>query len=103
MARGVKTGGRVKGTPNKSTEVRDFVAAVEKRLEKRSSSLDERAEVLLFDADSSVVQKTWAVIMAYKYGKPMQPISGGPQGSEPIRIVIERIGAVASSAEASAV
>lgn len=92
MAKGRKTGGRLKGTPNKATAaVKSFVAGVEARLHQRGMSLEERAFQLLRCADPQVIARTLGIILAYKYGKPVQPIAGAGEDSEPVKIVFDSI------------
>jgi hypothetical protein len=94
MAKGKKTGGRAKGTRNKSTAaVKDFVERVDSELAAREiegySSLDEVAVTLLTCGVPQVIERVWEKLMEYRYGKPVQPLSGPNDG--PVKIVFDSI------------
>ncbi len=92
MALGKKTGGRKKGTPNRATAAaKEFVARVEKKLAARKvagyASLGEIGATLLTCGMPPVIERVWERLMEYKYGKPVQPLSGPEDG--PVRIVLD--------------
>lgn len=77
-----KHGGRVKGTPNKTTrDVQDFVDQVFALVDPI-----EVAERLLKSSDKAAGQML-SLLLQYRYGKPIQPISGPDGGAIPVRLV----------------
>ena len=85
MAKGRKTGGRQKGTRNKSTsEAAAYVDRVEAYLRRNKKPLQNLVAVgaaLLFGKDSA---RVFELLMAYRYGKPMQPIEASGPGGGPV-------------------
>lgn len=100
----VKTGGRQKGTPNKKTiaereATQDFFARI----------IDDETEANFWRwfttgfqiVDGKVIPippnpvayQAFKRAVEYKRGMPIQPISGAGEGSSPLRVIIERIGA----------
>lgn len=94
MAKGQKTGGRQKGTPNKAT------ADVRSLAQMHGPAAIERAARLagLVDAGDGMAESEQAQIAALSiildraYGKPTQPISGDVDN--PLTIVHEILGSV---------
>lgn len=98
VPKGKRFGGRQKGTKNHGTaDVKDLVDAIFKRVD----PVEKAIKLLEFGTD-----KTQATVLMrlfeYRYGKPPQPITGGGDGSEPIRVVIERIGGITTQVSAKA-
>lgn len=80
-----KTGGRQKGTPNKSTAgAKEFVALVEGVLKERGvqgyDSLENIAATLLTCGVPATIERVWEKLMEYKYGKPTQSVDVGASG-----------------------
>lgn len=91
MAKGKKTGGRKKGSRNRSvSEVKDLVDAIFKKV----NPVEKAIKLLEFGSDKT--QGTVLLrLLEYRYGKPEQPITGGRDDTEPIRVVVEHTGASA--------
>lgn len=45
--------------------------------------------------DKHIRWEAFKLVMAYRHGKPIQPVSGAPIDSEPIRVEVNHIGASA--------
>ena len=80
MAKGKKTGGRQKGSKNRtSTEVQDLVDAIFKKV----NPVDKAIKLLEFGSDKT--QGTVLLkLMEYRYGKPVQPLEHLGEGGGPI-------------------
>lgn len=84
MAKGKKTGGRQKGSRNRSAaDVKDLVDAIFRKID----PVEKAIKLLEFGSD-----KTQATVLlqllAYRYGKPSQEIKGtGPGGAIPVQLV----------------
>lgn len=80
MAKGVKTGGRQKGSKNRSAlEVKDLVDAIFKKID----PIEKAIKLLEFGSEKA--QATILMrLLEYRYGKPIQPISG--EGGGPVRV-----------------
>jgi hypothetical protein len=65
MAKGRKTGGRKKGTPNKRLDLQEFVDSVETRID-----LAELAKKFLSGKNPS--ERVFLRLLEYRYGKPPQ-------------------------------
>lgn len=89
MAKGHKTGGGSrKGKPNKSTQdVQAFVDAVFKKI-----SPEVLADELLASDNEKVKAMVFLKLLEYRYGKPVQPVSGAGDNAPPLRVKIEYIG-----------
>src|SRR5271167_1212147 len=97
-APGERLGGRKKGTPNKKTSA--TAAFFNKVLtDKRESEL---WAFFLGHADPEVKFKAFRLSLEYKHGKPIQPLTGGGAGSEPLRVGFETVGSNAEVLAAKA-
>jgi hypothetical protein len=81
MAAGRKTGGRVKGVPNKAT--RDIKALAQKHTPEALKTLVSIMKTSESDPARVAASKE---LLDRAYGKPAQAIVGGGDGSPPIRI-----------------
>ena len=78
MAKGTKTGGRKKGTPNKRLDLQAFLDSVEKQI-------DPVKLAKKFLSGKNPSEKVFLRFLEYRYGKPAQVITGedgGPVSSE---------------------
>ena len=98
--RGVKTGGREKGTPNKSTsEVRDLArqhgpAAIQRAAELAGLVLDEGTGEPVGQAASEQARiAALGIILDRAYGKPSQPLTA--EDEDGVRQIITHIELVA--------
>lgn len=92
MARdGSSTGGRPKGSANKCTiEARALVDRICKKLKDEKKLTPEDLSVaLLTCGDNGVIQRELGSLRAYRYGRPVQPITGENGGPIGHKIVIE--------------
>lgn len=87
MAKGAKTGGRKKGTPNRNaSDVKQLVDAIFKKVD----PIEKAIKLLEFGSDKT--QATVLVrLLEYRYGKPVQPIEGTQEGGA-FRVIVEHIG-----------
>lgn len=70
MAKGLKTGGRTKGSRNKKlTDIDIFVARIEQEMDLGQVGID-----LLKCGQAATIAKVWQIVLEYKLGKPVQPI-----------------------------
>lgn len=80
-----KTGGRVKGTPNKSTlEIRAIMGEVLERV-----PMADKLITLLGSSNESVQLETCKFIAAYKFGKPKESLE--LSGNVDYRAIVERM------------
>jgi len=89
MAKGIKTGGRKKGTPNKSQQdVQVLLDAVFKQVD----PIEKLVNLLHKPLDAGVEARVLLRLLEYRYGQPRQEISGLNGGALQIQIVsaIER-------------
>lgn len=80
MAKGKKTGGRQKGSRNHNVaEVKDLVDAIFKKVDPVTKAI----KLLEFGSDKT--QGTVLLkLLEYRYGKPVQPLSGPDGGPIPL-------------------
>lgn len=88
MAKGVKTGGRVAGTPNKAN------AALREMARQYTVEALEALVAVLREGESEQAKISAAnAILDRGYGKPSQPVDGdGEGGAIPVAHLIELIG-----------
>lgn len=91
MAKGKKTGGRVKGTPNKATAdikavAQEYGELAVRKLAALAGLVEGQAAAESEQAQSSAC----TALLDRGYGKPSQMISGDPENPTPIS-VIERV------------
>lgn len=86
MAKRQKTGGRKKGTPNKATEgIKDLLAELFD-----DNQTKERWLKFLDHKDHAIRWKAFELYNAYRFGKPVMPISGA-EDAPPVHIDISAI------------
>jgi hypothetical protein len=90
---GQRLGGREKGTPDKQKRI--GTASVRQVLERACPDEWEEAEwkAWLAHPDPKLRFQAFTLAMAYKHGKPIQPVSGAPVDTDPIRVEVTHIGA----------
>lgn len=86
MAKRQKTGGRKAGTPNKATQgIKDLLAELFD-----DAALKKKWEHFLNHADPTLRWKAFELYNAYRFGKPVMPISGA-EDAPPVMINISAI------------
>lgn len=92
MAKGTKTGGRAKGTPNKASY--DVHKLLDRVFAKKGGiDLAEKLNALLnLPMDRGVEARVLLKLMEYRYGAPRQEVSGPDGGPMELRIIVEHIG-----------
>jgi hypothetical protein len=70
MARGFKTGGRTKGTPNKRHELQELLDAVFERVD----PIEKLTNLLNQPMDKGVEARVLLRLLEYRYGQPQQRV-----------------------------
>jgi hypothetical protein len=93
MAIGRKTGGRVKGSNDKLPAAQAFVNRIEGMLGKANDksgelygNLERMACRFITSDDTKVAFGVWSKLVEYKFGKPIQPVTG--KDGEPIQLQV---------------
>jgi hypothetical protein len=84
MANGKKTGGRKKGTPNKRHDLQEFLDLVEEQIDPIKL-----AKIFLTGKNPS--ERVFLRFLEYRYGKPVQTITGEDGSPVPLKIDISAI------------
>jgi hypothetical protein len=79
MAKGRKTGGRRKGTPNKRVDLQEFLDLIEEQI-------DPIKLAKKFLCGKNPSERVFLRFLEYRYGKPISVVTGNDDGSAPMII-----------------